>query len=1481
MLRRIEIRACNGLEKIVAERVQERLAKRYGLKLTIVRDSLFRNLRGFISDISKQHGRSFGSEEFDYEVTAVWPEMVPLKAPLVLDPDHIRRLDITDVLVASASKVVEVVGVSGSGKSSLAAEAIERIEGNSKQALAYYVEVRNHTSFRDVLAGVTLRLRRYGAESAFGLAVDGSSSIEESVSAVAQNLSRLSRPVALFLDLVEGRCDTSFSHDLCAFVRKIISYDADLRIVVLGQERTLRDFSEFDRDALGIVQLDVRGFEFEELCRLAEARGSSIPRDMLWQIFGRATRGRPAGLIAARARSIADMSPQLALAMASSASVDEMIGKADCERFARISGMAIDAARKLVCFALPFSAAQAADAFPDDNVRQAIVEMLDLGLLRRYDDSAFEMHETVRAGLESGFALNVRRSAHSQLAEWYRSLEEIPAMVFHLDQAGRHNEARDVAKDTFMSGRYWSPLRDYVAKHELISGEEAVALFTIAESNGNSYLLPELFNVGSDSTVADAMLERLKTLPDEARADWSWTSNFIQAILRSAPGKLQSLLEYALEIPETQSGGDRMMRYVELAVTRTGVEVDQSCINLFNKQQVDGKRRLLRLFVASGRRQPLMVALTFLAQNYEFLTEVQRRALSELRLNVSTLERTREFLVALPQHNIAQMLVRKAALLDPLLGLIWAQRHSLRAHCVQLIEQLDPEVTVVHGAARVLIALGEPGLLKLCDSVRPQDNATRTLFQLLPALVPWLADRADYEARILDCNIALQDRLALVPTVHALGADLGAILEKLRAAEPESAKIWEFVMLGVASQSPFESGVPIVAEKLRSRESDPLLPSLVSSFGRLDNVAARELLLEAMHHSSIPVRMAAVNTLTHRRDPGTLDALVGRLDSESDHNLTQGIITAIVACHPSVDVAKRIDWSRFPSARIWRIVLASRLRNAAEAREIVDAATDVAQVWQLRRAAILAAARLRNHEIVEEIYHSVRDERSPFELDQTHNLVGHESALHLLTTGLPLFTRFLDEKSEFLSFIGGVFDAQQNAEIAMGNLPAGQQIADWLYCELVAHKYPLDQSGAIRLIDKLQVPTLHAALLHSLRVVGRFDLIEVEARSAYSLWYLIRCLIEFRHAVQGDPSVRERVRTIVASSQWASNGWLLNVTTEFFGGFDAQFNAASIGPSTSDAEARKRAFIDVSCSAATAALSGQIELDASLPLRLNVESRQTYTELVHELNPVNDYVRDAMPREASLRFTVDGYLVNDGRHPRKENNANLRARLRPAIAAANQWDTGIGWHDAALSDDRFGQYARQFLDCLLARCDAHVFYRELARHEGLLVPSIFGSKIHAENVKPLVDERMVPILSRYLGSGSDSLLLGLCTVAGYIEAPTVDSVLDGLFTRWLNRFEPGVQLVQHGENHELWIAFARLTKHPRFEHIRDWDIRLEALLATPMFDHHKNDVFRLLGRSPRSYRTLECQLFRYYSLAHWRRDKVEMLDDDVDRLFQC
>ena len=215
ILARTQIQPIYGTEHDVINRVYDRLEKRYGLQRPVIENTLFRNLRGFINDISKQPGRSFNQAELEFELRSVWPHMIAVKDAPPLDPNHIARPDLAERFTTRwTGKAIETVGISGSGKTMLAAEVAEKSRATDPDRQVYYAEVRPGVSLRDVLVGLAYHLRRIGIEEPFSLSVDSRLTREEVLARLARSYSAVAQQILLLVDLVEGTSDTAFARTL-------------------------------------------------------------------------------------------------------------------------------------------------------------------------------------------------------------------------------------------------------------------------------------------------------------------------------------------------------------------------------------------------------------------------------------------------------------------------------------------------------------------------------------------------------------------------------------------------------------------------------------------------------------------------------------------------------------------------------------------------------------------------------------------------------------------------------------------------------------------------------------------------------------------------------------------------------------------------------------------------------------------------------------------------------------------------------------------------------------------------------------------------------------------------------------------------------------------------------------------------------------------------------------------------------------------
>lgn len=92
VLSRIYICPKYGAEDDVVERVERSLVRRYNLDREVVSRALFRNLRGFVNDVSTTPYRTFNGEDFEIELRTIWPTMMPVRNPPPMDKTNLLRL---------------------------------------------------------------------------------------------------------------------------------------------------------------------------------------------------------------------------------------------------------------------------------------------------------------------------------------------------------------------------------------------------------------------------------------------------------------------------------------------------------------------------------------------------------------------------------------------------------------------------------------------------------------------------------------------------------------------------------------------------------------------------------------------------------------------------------------------------------------------------------------------------------------------------------------------------------------------------------------------------------------------------------------------------------------------------------------------------------------------------------------------------------------------------------------------------------------------------------------------------------------------------------------------------------------------------------------------------------------------------------------------------------------------------------------------
>jgi hypothetical protein len=1481
VLERTDLRSTYGSESDVAIRVCARLETRYQLRREVVSDTLFRNLRGFINDVSKMPGRRFDRDEFELEVRCVWPSMVPIKEPPPLPEWHILRGDLVSTITGTQPwNALEVVGISGSGKTSLAAEAIAHSREAEIDRITYYVEVRGDETMRNVLVGLAFHLRRRGIPEPFGLALRPTIPDEAMLADVAGVLGNLSQPILLVMDLVDGSCSQQFARDLAAFVRALTP--GKLRLAVFGQQASLSELSPFDRERHSVERLDIRGFTFEEFVRLCARTYPDPDRAQLWDVYQHVTAGRAAGLFAKFAESLAGLESIELMQANAARPPDIFLQEAERRRFANLSHGARSAAEKLMCYALPFRPKDAAEVFPSENVGLAVRELLALGLLRKQDEDALEMHEIVRAGLEESIALATRKSAHTALAAWYAARNQITAQILHLDRAGTITVAHALARGLFLQGEHWDALVPYVARNHLLTGLEVAALLTKPEPPQQAYLLPDLLRQLGDASTAEALLDEVRRQAARFDKDYSWAWKMVEAILACDQERLHPLIEFALEKPDIPGGGMTRFEYVSTGARRFAVRIAPETLALFQRQQPEIKLRMLSVMLLDRRREVLRPAFEFLA-SYQAPPDWRRyggSAPGSLPLRLSRKEDVVEFLAAIPLVQPAELITAKSALLGPFAGFAWSQRGLLRTHCADILAAATEDDTVLQNAIRVIAFLGDPRLARLCERLLARDGMVHTFGKLAPALNPATVDIQQYESRLLDPDRDLQDRVACLTILAAVGGDLGKLLRRLNEFDQKNYRLWKFLFLGASVTSPFEDAIPLLEEHLFSQETDktPVFTPILSRLGELETPQSTAMLLRALSHSDPRVRFVAATTLSQHRTRGVLPSLLAQAAQETEPAVAQTEVIAAIASGPSASDDFSMVWPRALQPEVWRCVLAERLSDASSRDVLVRLATSAGTHWQVRRAAILAASRLPYEVALEEIASSVLAERSPFSVDQSNSLTPHSLLATLLQSEAgAMLPRFIAGRERFVGLFGSIFGAAW-AEAMDGPLPTGEQAANWLFDRLSYHGWPRNGQAADLTLWELRIPLLHAAVLRGFRLCKRTDLLERQLGTAHSEWFLTRCLCELGKVGALNPKKFDEVKAAVAESTWSQSPFIAKVLNTLGGSHPAPDSLHSIDPAPApqpDAKPARIGYVEV-----VLLLTGHdAPGDVQPPVVIEVATQQELEHLARLLAPHNDYSQAATTSTPSVAFMPGGaHAVGGANLKIVDNRAALRRTLRPAVAAANRFGCTISWHRALLLADQYDQYLQALLDCLVAQDDSNRFYAEWAEHEDILMPSLSNIQ-RAGQITSYIDDKFLPFLRRNAFAGTDELLEAMCMIAVRIESPRVDEVLASLLYRWTQRFDRKVQAPQHAQNYPLWRAFGALTRHKRFGLVPGWESRLLGVLQCNIMWYQKNQIVRVLEKSRCSYIPLESMLFRTENFEHYWSDEVDRLDEACQRLF--
>ncbi|MGZ3240052.1 MAG: hypothetical protein ACXU7Z_06480, partial [Burkholderiaceae bacterium] len=462
-------------------------------------------------------------------------------------------------------------------------------------------------------------------------------------------------------------------------------------------------------------------------------------------------------------------------------------------------------------------------------------------------------------------------------------------------------------------------------------------------------------------------------------------------------------------------------------------------------------------------------------------------------------------------------------------------------------------------------------------------------------------------------------------------------------------------------------------------------------------------------------------------------------------------------------------------------------------------------------------------------------------------------------------------ESNFVEFIGSSLEKQWSGLLARGGLPSPFEVAKWLYTNLISDPSP---AGINRLLSGVHTPLLHAAVVRSFRHCGRTQDIEGVLAIAPSVWLAVKCLQERRWVRDNDPDLCPRMRSILATSPCSGAPLLTRIIDEIETG---RRESGTVATTTSVPEPPVPNLI-LDYSDAVRALRGALDIaiDVGRPIVLSRLDRKEVQRLVVLAEPANDPSTAVVRFTPTMTFTPGGHIVGQ-QSSTSTGGTSIPDRLRPAIAAANRFELPIPWHSERLRWPWVSTYGPQFIASLGAQGDADRLYQALESDGDILLPFL-GQLAGLKATESLLDERLAPILHRYLLLGDDAFFESLCNLVQRILSPEAIPLLSGLLGRWASNYDLTSPALQD-ENIEIWRGFARLKEHPRFRQVAGWRKTLENVLAANMRWFHKQDIMRVLESDPGSYVCIELRMSREEDWVHFNRSEIDTLDTAADKLF--
>jgi hypothetical protein len=265
-------------------------------------------------------------------------------------------------------------------------------------------------------------------------------------------------------------------------------------------------------------------------------------------------------------------------------------------------------------------------------------------------------------------------------------------------------------------------------------------------------------------------------------------------------------------------------------------------------------------------------------------------------------------------------------------------------------------------------------------------------------------------------------------------------------------------------------------------------------------------------------------------------------------------------------------------------------------------------------------------------------EQTSLTLDKSENLECHATLCSTLLCDIQgLLGVFCRGRHEFVAVFAGIFEECWQQLMSKEGLPAGSDLAGWLFDRLQHYGWPTKADAPDQLLNELHIPILQAALLRSLRIAGCPEQIEALLPGAPHVWFVIKCILERRRAGARDPEFKSRLQGLVAASAFGDVPILQRILNEISVG-DVPPAAAPPPSKAASKGVTSPAITHLDYDDAVQILSGSgSSLDPASPVVLGSLNREQFERLVKLADPANDRHPSVEKFVPGVSFTPNGH----------------------------------------------------------------------------------------------------------------------------------------------------------------------------------------------------------------------------------------------------